>query len=72
MSTAAERNEQVLAVLRAATEPLGPSEIGRRVGKPWSLYDHSGQFGSSAAVTPVLRRIGAVRHKGGKYTAPQP
>lgn len=67
---ATERNEQVLAVLRAATEPPGPTEIGRRIGQRWSTYERL-HWGNSAAVTPVLRRIGAVRHAGGLYTAPE-
>lgn len=69
-ATADERDEQVLSVLRAATEPLGPTEIGRRIGQDWSTYGRL-HWGDSAAVTPVLRRIGAVRHAGGLYTAPE-
>lgn len=65
----AERDAAVLAVLKRATEPLGPSEVGRRIGQPWCCY---GAYGTSAPVTPVLRRVGAVRHRGGKYTAPAP
>ena len=67
----AEKNEEVLAVLLAANEPLGPTEIGRRVGKSLSCYgEYGGGYGNSAAVTPVLRRINAIRHRGGKYTKP--
>jgi hypothetical protein len=65
---AKERNEEVLAVLKWATEPLGPTEIGRRIGKPWCSW--GGNAGLSAPITPVLRRIGAVRVQGGKYLAP--
>lgn len=64
----AERDAAVLAVLKEATQPLGPSEIGRRIGQPWCCY---GSWGASAPVTPVLRRVGAIRHRGGKYTAPE-
>jgi hypothetical protein len=63
-SQAEDRNAQVRAVLLAASEPLGPSEVARRVGKTWC---NAGAYPSSAAVTPVLRRIGAVGVKG-KYT----
>jgi hypothetical protein len=59
--TAEERNEKVRAVLLTATSPLGPTEIGRRIGEPWSCY--SG-YGLSAAITPVCRRIGAIGEKG--------
>lgn len=62
--TTEERNEKVRAVLLAATGPLGPTEIGRRIGEPWCCI---GNHGMSAPVTPVLRRIGAAAVKG-KYT----
>jgi len=74
MNTAQEKNEQVLAVLRAATKPMGPTEIAIRIKQPWCCVWGFGPspavFGSSAVITPVLRRIGAVRHNGGKYTMP--
>ena len=72
MTTTQERNAAVLAVLNAATEPLGPTEIARRVDQPWCWYcDSRGPVSpSSAAITPVLRRIEAVRHEGGRYTKP--
>jgi hypothetical protein len=60
-----ERNAKVRAVLLAATEPLGPSEIGARIGEPWSCWDK--WSGKSAAITPICRRIGAVGING-KYT----
>lgn len=63
MTTAQERNAAVLAVLKAATEPLGPTEIARRINQPWCPQ--------SPAIMPVLRRIGAVRHPGGLYTKPE-
>jgi hypothetical protein len=59
------REEKVRAVLLAATEPLGPSEIGKRIGEPWCCLDH---WGMSAPITPICRRIGAIRVGNGKYT----
>lgn len=61
------RNEKVRAVLLAATEPIGPSEIGRRIGEPWCCY---GIYGLSAPITPICRRIGAVGIKG-KWSLPK-
>lgn len=61
----AERDEKVRAVLMAATEPLGPTEIARRVGEPWC---GSGNYWQSAPITPICRRIGARRVGNGKYT----
>lgn len=65
--SAEERNAKVRAVLLAATAPLGPSEIGRRIGEPWCCC---GSWGMSAPITPICRRIGAVGVKG-KYTLPK-
>ena len=59
--TAEERNAKVRKVLLAAPGPMGPSEIGRRIGESWFAC---GNFGISAAITPVCRRIGAVGDKG--------
>jgi hypothetical protein len=59
--TAEERNEKVRKVLLAAPGPMGPTEIGRRIGESWCSY---GNYGLSAAITPVCRRIGAVGEKG--------
>lgn len=69
-TSSAEREAQVTAVLASATEPLGPTEIGRRVNKMWSVDFSS--IGRSSPVLAVLRRIGAVRHPGGKYTMAKP
>ena len=68
MITAQEKNNLVMAVLLAAKEPLGPTEIARRVAHPWFFLGCDGQ---SSAISPVLKRIGAVRHNGGKYTMPR-
>lgn len=66
MTTATEKNAKVLAVLAATSAPLGPTEIARRINEKWCCDG----FPASAPITPVLRRIGAVRHKGGLYTKP--
>ncbi len=66
--TAAERNAAVLAVLLSRSEPIGPTDIARAIGEPWCVWDF---YPASSAITPVLRRIGAVRHKGGLYTKPE-
>ena len=68
--TADQRNAIVRAVLAHASEPMGPSDIARKVGQSWCV--HECNFPNSSAIVPVLRRIGAVRHSGGKYTSPAP
>lgn len=70
MSTASEKNIKVLAVLVAESKPIGPTEIASRINEPWCVAD--GYYAMSAPITPILRRIGAVRHKGGLYTKPEP
>lgn len=66
------RNELVRAVLLAATEPLGPTEIARRINQPWCVIKDDGfpAFAMSAPITPILRRIGAIGIKG-KYMLPK-
>jgi len=63
-----DRDNKVLAVLAAANEPLGPTEIARRIGEEWCF---GGEYGypSSSQIVPILRRIGAVKADGafGKY-----
>ena len=56
--TAADRNAQVLAVLNTATEPLSPSQIAQAVNQPWCMEGH---FPSTAAISTVCKRIGAVK-----------
>lgn len=49
-----DRNNKVLKVLREATEPIGATEIARRIGEDWCMYrgkPHSG------VIMPILRRI---------------
>jgi len=67
-ATTEERNAAVLAVLKDASEPLGPTEIARRIGQPWCVF---GRYAQSSAVSPILKRIGAIRHNGGEYTSPK-
>lgn len=71
---ALERNKKVLAVLYAAKWPIGPTDIAREIREGWCCYDilrwHA--TACSAPITPILKRIGAVRHKGGKWSAPVP
>jgi hypothetical protein len=63
----AERDEEVLFVLKRAEEPLGPTEIARRINQPWCVNGYP----LSSAITPVLRRIGATPTGKGKYTYPE-
>lgn len=60
-----DRNAKVRAVLLAATEPIGPTEIARRINELWCKAD---SYFLSSSIAPVLKRIGAVRHNGGEYT----
>lgn len=60
-----ERDEKVRAVLAAATEPLGPTEIARRIGEHWCTI--KGRWPQSNVIVPVLRRIGAVAVAKGRY-----
>lgn len=63
---AEERNEAVRTVLREALAPMTPSDIACKVRQPW-CYDG---YPSSAAISPVLKRIGAVSPKRGKWSLP--
>ena len=60
----ASREVDVRNVLSTTTGLLGPTEIARRINKPWCM---PGGEPSSSAVVPVLRRIGAISRLG-KYT----
>lgn len=75
--TTTQRNEAVLAVLRGSENPIGPSDIARQINLPWSMVNmrevpQKGDrvWPNSGSISVVLKRIGAVRHEGGKYTAP--
>jgi len=39
MSTPAEKNAKVFAVLQAEQKPIGPTEIARRINEPWCVGD---------------------------------
>lgn len=68
MTTAAERDAAVLAVLQETTHGLSPSEIAQRINQPWCC-----PFGACAApVSPVLKRIGAIKLRRGVWVAPLP
>lgn len=64
------RNNRVREVLLTSGKVLGPTEIARRINEDWC----GGRFcdPSSAAIVPILRRIGATRHPGGMYSLDQP
>ncbi len=61
-----DRDNKVRAVLEAASEPLGPTEIARRIGEKWCCMPGLDNP-MSCVIVPVLRRIGAVGDRG-KYT----
>lgn len=65
---AEERNQAVLAVLRATDHAIGPTEIAKRIGAQWCVHPQHGP--QSAPITPVLRRIGALRTAAGRYLCP--
>lgn len=52
-----DRNNKVLKVLQEAGQPLGPTEIARRISEDWCMFQGSPQ---SAVILPVLKKIGAV------------
>lgn len=75
--TIAQRNEAVLAILRGREHPIGPSDIARQINLPWTMVNMrevprpgDRMWPNSGSISIVLKRIGAVRHEGGKYTAP--
>lgn len=67
MTTAQEKNEQVLAVLAKAEGPLTPTEIAFRIRQPWCEYQGWPQ---SNSINPVLKRIGAISPVRGKWLHP--
>lgn len=62
----ARREEAVRRVLLDSVSPIGPTDIARQIGEPWCCT--SWGAAQSAPINPILKRIGAVRHKGGRYT----
>ena len=69
MNQAEYRNQRVREVLLASGKVLGPTEIARRIDEDWCK-----QYGepASSAITPILKRIGAMRHPGGLYSMEKP
>jgi hypothetical protein len=73
MTTTAERNAAVLAVLKASDIPLSPSEIASKIRQPW-CFDEP-RFPKTAPISRVCKRIGAVQaapedYGFGKWFAP--
>lgn len=64
--TTKERNEKVLKILLAEFQPIGPTEIARLINEKWCCDGYP----SSAAISPILKRIGAVKVGNGKYIRP--
>lgn len=52
-----ERDNKVLTILKTASEPLGPTEIARRINESWCVPNG---YPLSSVITPVCRRIRAV------------
>ena len=67
--TAEERNNKVRAVLKDALRPMAPTEIARQICEEWCCYGGKASGAHSAAISPVLKRIGAVGGKG-KWSLP--
>ena len=63
---AEQRNEKVRAVLRNALRPMSPSQIAAAICEEWCCWDSKPAYAKSAAISPVLKRIGAVREIGGR------
>jgi hypothetical protein len=64
--TAAERNAKVRAVLEKATEPMTPTDIAAKINEPWCC-----PYGpTSAPISPVCQRIGAVQPRKGVWELP--
>jgi hypothetical protein len=67
--TTEHRNAAVLKVLQEADGPMTPTKIAKKINEPWCC-----PWGPcSAPISPVLKRIGAVRvvHSAGKWIKPQ-
>lgn len=69
--TAEQRNEKVRAVLRNSIHPLPPTAIARIICEEWCCYGGKAGGAHSAAISAVLKRIGAVGVKG-KWSLPTP
>ena len=66
MTTTAERNYAVLMELMRAPGGLTPTQIAQRIGQPWCCAHGA----CSAPISPVLKRIGAVKLRRGVWGAP--
>jgi hypothetical protein len=61
------RDEQVREVLRNSPDPIGPTDIAKKINEHWCVPDGYGlSYAKSAPVILVLRRIGVPSY-GGKY-----
>ncbi len=66
---ARERDEKVRAVLRAAIGPMAPTAIAAQISESWCCWNGKPSGAHSAAISPILKRIGAVGAKG-KWALP--
>ena len=66
MTSAEQRNADVAAVLAAADHGLSSGEIALAIKKPWCM--RSG-WPCSPTVSPVLKRIGAIKLRHGVWVA---
>ncbi|RTL42962.1 MAG: hypothetical protein EKK53_11205 [Burkholderiales bacterium] len=65
------RNAAVLRVLKAASGPLTPTQIAASISEPWCCYGGTPNGATSAPISAVLKRIGAVKGpKFGTWLAP--
>lgn len=67
MTSAQEKNEQVLKVLANSARALTPSEIAASIRQPWCM-----PYGDpcSHKISPVLKRIGAFSPTRGRWLHP--
>lgn len=68
MNDAQHRNDVVWKILREATRPLTSLDICRQINEPWAMY--APNYPNTAAVSAVLKRIGAEKVKRGLWIAP--
>ena len=66
--TTEHRNAAVLRILKAAGGPMTPTSIATMIGESWCCY---GKSGCSAPISPVLKRIKAVRVGHGRWSKPE-
>ena len=68
--SAEERNEKVRAVLRSTLGPMTPTAIAAAIGEEWCCWNGKPSGAHSAPISPVLKRIGAVKVVHGKWSLP--